>query len=257
MENKVSKGIIKSFFDKLDTHLENDIIVVGGGPSGLVAAQTLASEGYKTALIEKNLAPGGGMWGGAMLFNKIIVQQEAIPILDEYNISYTHYSENLYTCDSIEATAALIYAGTKAGVGFFNGINVEDVIVSDDRVGGIVINWLPVTLNKMHVDPLMITAKVVLDATGHPSEVSRLLDNKNDIRLSTETGSILGERSMSVEKGEKAVVECTRSIYPGLYVSGMAANNVHGKSRMGPIFGGMLLSGKKAAKLIAAEINGS
>ena len=57
MENKVSKGIIKSFFDKLDTHLENDIIVVGGGPSGLVAAQTLASEGYKTALIEKNLAP--------------------------------------------------------------------------------------------------------------------------------------------------------------------------------------------------------
>ncbi len=254
MENSVSKGIVESFFDKLNNHLDNDVIVAGGGPSGLVAAHTLAQKGFKVALFEKNLAPGGGMWGGAMLFNRIIVQKEAITILDEYNISYEYYQNDLYICDSIESTSALIFACTKAGVAFFNGISVEDVIISQNRVGGIVVNWWPVTQNRMHVDPLMITGRATLDGTGHPSEVAKLLANKNDITLNTPSGMILGELSLSVEQGEKAVVESTGSIYPGLYVSGMAANNVFGKSRMGPIFGGMLLSGKKAAALIADEL---
>ena len=34
----------------------------------------------------------------------------------------------------------------------------------------------------------------------------------------------------------------------------MSANNVMGGYRMGPIFGGMLLSGKKAAELIIAKL---
>jgi len=39
-----------------------------------------------------------------------------------------------------------------------------------------------------------------------------------------------------------------------LYVTGMAANAVMGAPRMGPIFGGMLLSGKKVAELIAEKL---
>ena len=38
-------------------------------------------------------------------------------------------------------------------------------------------------------------------------------------------------------------------VCPGLLVAGMAANAVFNAPRMGAIFGGMLLSGKKAAEL--------
>ncbi|GAH69977.1 unnamed protein product, partial [marine sediment metagenome] len=51
---------------------------------------------------------------------------------------------------------------------------------------------------------------------------------------------------MWAEVAEKKIVENTKEVYPGLIVAGMAANAVCGTHRMGPIFGGMLLSGKRA-----------
>jgi thiamine thiazole synthase len=44
------------------------------------------------------------------------------------------------------------------------------------------------------------------------------------------------------------LIKNTREVYPGLIVTGMAANAVFGSPRMGAIFGGMLLSGKHAAE---------
>ena len=60
---------------------------------------------------------------------------------------------------------------------------------------------------------------------------------------------IRGEKSMWAEIGEKAIAENTGQVCPGLLVAGMAANAVFGSPRMGAIFGGMLLSGRKAAEL--------
>ncbi len=57
---------------------------------------------------------------------------------------------------------------------------------------------------------------------------------------------------MWADVGEKTVVEVTQEVYPGLIAAGMAATAVAGGPRMGPIFGGMLLSGEKAA-MIALE----
>ena len=254
MEQQISQGIIESYFRKLTAHLDNDVVIAGGGPSGLVAARSLAQKGYRVALFEKKLAPGGGMWGGAMMFNEIIIQESAVHILDEFGIRYRKHCEGLYTFDSIESTAALIYRAVNAGVKIFNCVAVEDLIVKKDRVAGLVINWSPVSHLHLHIDPLMISSKVTLDSTGHPSELVGYLTNKNGIVLQTGTGSIIGEKSLDVETGEQATVANTGPVYPGLYVSGMSANNVHGKSRMGPIFGGMLLSGLKAAELIAKEL---
>lgn len=255
MEKLVSLGIVESYFEKLKSNLDVDVAIVGGGPSGLVAAYYLAKAGKRVTLYERKLAPGGGMWGGAMMFNDIVVQEDALPILDELGVSYRHYKEGAYLLDSVHATSALIYAATKAGATIFNCYSVEDVVFKNEEVAGLVVNWAPVMREGMHVDPLMVMSKCVLEGTGHDCMVARLVARKNNVKLNTASGQVEGERSLSVEEAERTTVENTKEIYPGLFVSGMAANGVSGSFRMGPIFGGMLLSGKKAAELMIAKID--
>jgi thiamine thiazole synthase len=255
MEQIVSAGIVDSYFNKLKENLSVDVAIVGGGPSGIVAAYYLAKQGFKVALYERKLAPGGGMWGGAMMFNEIVVQKEALHILNEFNIAFKHYEKDYYTLDSVHATSALIYYATTAGAKIFNCTSVEDVVFQNNKVCGIVLNWAPVHREKMHVDPLVIMAKAVIDSTGHDCDIARILERKNNIKLNTESGKVMGERSLSVDEAERTTIENTKEIFPGLYVSGMASNGVSGGFRMGPIFGGMLLSGKKVADLIANNLS--
>ncbi len=254
IETKVSRGIVKTYFEKLEQNLELDVAIVGGGPSGIVAAYYLAKAGLKVAQFDRKLAPGGGMWGGAMMFNQIVIQEEAMDIVRDFEINFKPYQDGLYVMDSVESTSSLLYHAVHAGAVIFNCYSVEDVIFKNDRVSGVVVNWTPVLREGMHVDPLNILAKVVIDGTGHDSEIAATVARKNGIRLATETGAVIGERSLDVTAGEEEVVNGTKEIYPGLYVCGMAASAVSGTPRMGPIFGGMLMSGKKVANDIIAKL---
>ena len=64
----------------------------------------------------------------------------------------------------------------------------------------------------------------------------------------------MGEKSMCAEIGEKTIVENTKEIFPGVFCAGMCANAIYGAPRMGPIFGGMLISGKKVSEMILAKL---
>ena len=251
-ENIISSAIVQSFCTKLDQVLNLDVAIVGAGPSALVAARDIALAGRRVAIFERKLAPGGGTWGGGMLFNEVVVQDSAISILDSFHINHhpVNNTPGYHTLDSVEMASGLIFGAVSAGAKIFNAISVEDIVFKEGKIGGLVINWTPVQRLGMHVDPLTVLSKVVLDGTGHPSEILRMATDKAQIRLNTETGFIMGEKPMWVESGENSTIENTREYFPGLFACGMSANNTAGGYRMGPIFGGMLLSGQKVAQLI-------
>lgn len=250
----ISKSIIESFKEKLLSCLNLDVALVGAGPANMVAGYYLGKAGIKTAIFEAKLAPGGGMWGGGMMFNEIVIQKGALPIVEEMNINYKLKSDGYYVMDSIEATSSIIANCAKAGTTIFNLITVTDVLFREKEnipvVAGLVINWSPVEKLELHVDPVGIESRFVVDGTGHPAEVCHIVKRKLGVRLQTETGDVIGEMPLWAEKGEEFTVANTKEVFPGLYVVGMAANNAFGGPRMGPIFGGMLKSGKKVAEML-------
>lgn len=253
-ETIISRAIIETYLKDLLNHVESDIIIGGGGPSGLCAGYYLAKQGMKTVLFESALKLGGGMPGGGIMFNKIVVQKQGLEILKEFEISYQEYEKGYYVADSLEATACLTDKAVKQGLKIFNLMKIEDVMIREDRVCGVVVNWTSVDIAKLHIDPITFKSKAVIDATGHPCEIVRIVERKNTGRLLTVSGKIEGEKSMWAEVAENMTLKNTREVYPGLYVCGMAANAVFGGPRMGPIFGGMLLSGKKLAELLIKKL---
>lgn len=251
-ESDITKAIVKGFMNDFLEYVESDVIVVGGGPCGITAAMLLAREGVKTLIIEKDVKPGGGMWQGGMLFPKMIVEEPANLFLESFGIKMNKEGE-IYIADSYYVSSKLLSLAFEHGAKMFNSVRVQDVIYRDTGIKGVVINWDQVAhLTANCVDPLSLESKVVIDATGHNAEVVKVVAEK--IGLKEEFKG--REGSMWVEKAEQATIDNTKEIYPNLIVAGMAANGVAGLPRMGPIFGGMFLSGIKAARLALMKING-
>ena len=248
-EIMVTRKIVERYSREFLENLDVDVVIAGAGPASLTAARYLATGGKKVVIFERKLTPGGGMWGGGMTFPVIVVQEESKSLLEEIGVRLEDAGNGYYTADSVEASAKLIASALDAGAKLYNNITVEDVMIRQDRICGVVINSSAVEVARLHVDPLAIRSKYVIDGTGHPAEVVNVVVRKVG-RLNTPTGRIEGEKSMWAEVGEFMTVENTVEVYPNLYVTGMACNAVMGAPRMGPIFGGMLLSGRKVAQLI-------
>ena len=252
-EIRISQLIVEAFAARFGDCLQLDVAVAGAGPSGMQAAMDLAREGLKVAVFERQLHVGGGMWGGGMLLPCIVVEEEAADLLRDIGIRLTPREGGLYTADAVEAVSKTTAAAIDAGATIWVGMAVEDVVIRHEgRVAGVVLNWGAVEAAGMHVDPLALMAHCVIDATGHHAEVTRrLLSKLPGARLCHGAEQVPGEQPMWAEAGEAALVPNTREVYPGLIVAGMAANAVFGSPRMGAIFGGMFLSGRRAAQLAA------
>ncbi|HHV57470.1 MAG TPA: thiazole biosynthesis protein [Firmicutes bacterium] len=244
---KVSRLILRHYLQELEEAVESDIIVTGAGPSGLVCAHTLAEKGYKVTVLDRRIAPGGGIWGGSMSFNKVILQKDVADILNQFGIPYTEDEQALVVSSVAFASKLIFAAASHPNIKLFNLIAVVDLHSTENKITGVVINNSAIEMGGLHVDPMVLTAKAVLDSTGHDAVLVNLYSKRAKLEMTKES-------FMNATKGEEEVVKNTRMVAPGLFVAGMAANNVDGGCRMGPIFGGMLLSGKKAAGLIAEYI---
>ena len=250
IETDISRAIVKEYSRRLLEHLENDVAIVGAGPAGLAAGFYLAKAKIKTTIIEKKLSIGGGIWGGAAGYN--VVTFEDKDILDEIGVT-TKKEGSLYIADAIEFAAALAYKAKKAGAEIFNLVEAEDIILKDEVVKGVVVNNAAGRSLKLHIDPFCISSRYLIDATGHPAELVGILKKRKPHLFSKD----LQEYFMNVETSEAGVVEKTGEIFPGLYVAGMSVCDTFNLPRMGPIFGGMLKSGKRVAELINEKIRSS
>ncbi|MFQ5406037.1 MAG: sulfide-dependent adenosine diphosphate thiazole synthase [Candidatus Micrarchaeia archaeon] len=250
-EKDITRAIVGGFLKDFYDYAESDVIVVGAGPCGATAAMLLAREGVKVLLLEKDIKPGGGMWQGGMLFPKMVVEKPANLFLESFGIKLQE-ENGYFVADSYYVSAKLLAQAFEHGVKMFNSVRVQDVIYRQDGLKGVVVNWQQVAhLTAQCVDPLSLESKIVIDATGHHADVARVVSEKIGL-----PGFVGREGSMWVEKAEEATVENTKEIYPNLIVAGMAANSVSGMPRMGPIFGGMFLSGVKAAQLALQKLKG-
>ena len=253
-EVEISKTILCTYHEKLLDRMASDVIIVGAGPSGLVAAFYLARAGFKVTVLEKRLSPGGGIWGGGMAMSVAVVQDEVISLLDEMGIRSQPRRGNLHAVDAIELAAGLCWNAVHVGATLLNLMAVEDVCVHRDRVTGVVVNRTTVS-GALPVDPIVFSGKAVLDATGHEAVLIECLRKRR--LLPAAAAAHGGEGPMNATAGEDFVVDHAGEAYPGLWIAGMSVSATLGGPRMGPIFGGMLFSGKRVAEAIGPRLAGA
>jgi len=250
-EKDVTRAIVGGFAREFEEYVESDCIIIGAGPSGLMAGRNLARAGKKVLIVERNNYLGGGFWIGGYLMNKVTIRHPAERILDELGIPYQEVSKGLLVADGPHACSKLIASACDAGVKFANMTMFDDVVLREDgRVAGAVINWTPVSALPREitcVDPVAIEAKIVVDATGHDARVVKKLEERGQIKTK-------GFGAMWVERSEDLIIEHTGEVHPGLIVCGMAVSTVYGLPRMGPTFGAMLMSGEVAAGIILEKL---
>jgi thiazole biosynthesis enzyme len=253
-ESAISRAIIQKAAEDWMNITETDVIIAGAGPSGLTAAMYLAKAGLKTVVFERNLSFGGGIGGGGMQFHKVVVQSPADKILREMGCSLETLDDGVYVVDTAAMIAKLATGAIDAGAKVIFGVFVSDLIYRDSplQISGAVIQWTSVKMSGLHVDPLSVKAKAVIDCTGHDAEVLNVASRKiPELHV-----TVPGEGSMWVSRAEQLTVENTKEVCPGLFAAGMAVAALHQTPRMGPIFGGMLLSGAKVAHLVARKVLG-
>src|SRR5579863_4440782 len=252
-EREITRTIAKEHFAAFEQMIESDVLIVGGGPSGLICAKELAGNGIKTLLVEEQNHLGGGFWNGGFLMNKAAIAHPAQEILLKLGDPCKKSGEGMYIVDPPHATARMIAAVYESGARVLNMTTVVDLILRGENqsVDGVVVNWTALEAmghDAAHVDPVALEAKVVVDATGHDAVTLGMLARRKLI------DPIPGNGAMWVEHSEESVIQRTGEVYPNLFVIGLAVAAVFGTPRMGPAFGGMLLSGQKGAELVKAKL---
>ena len=184
-----------------------------------------------------------------MGMNEVVIPDAAALALEGISVRLRACGGGLAVADAVELASGLTLAAMHAGAVVLNLTPAEDLCVHDGRVTGVVVNRTGLE-GALMVDPLCLRAQAVLDATGHEAALVKML-HRRGLGAAQRAPA---EGAMDAEAGEAFVVEHAGEFHPGLWISGMCVAASLGGPRMGPIFGGMLLSGMRAATLIDAAL---
>ncbi|MFH1485614.1 MAG: FAD-dependent oxidoreductase, partial [Chloroflexota bacterium] len=125
-EKDVTRAIVGGFLRQFEQYAESDVIIIGAGPSGLMAGRDLARDGIKVLIVERNNYLGGGFWIGGYLMNKVTVRAPAQEVLNELGVPHDMAVEGLYVADGPHACSKLIAAACDAGAKFANMTMFDD-----------------------------------------------------------------------------------------------------------------------------------
>ena len=227
---------------------ESDVIISGAGSAGLACAWELTrvNRNLKIAIIEQSVSPGGGAWLGGQLFSAMVIRKPADKFLRDIEVPYDDCGDYVVVDHAATLTATLLSKLLLTGrVKLFNATAVEDLVVKNGRVAGVVTNWAMVTRfghdTQSCMDPNVLECKVLVSCCGHDgpfgaSGVKRL----QSLGL---VERIPGMGALDMNTAEDAIVNNTREVVPGMVLAGMEVAELDGSPRMGPTFGAMFLSG--------------
>eukprot|EP00304_Pavlova_gyrans_P016188 CAMPEP_0206034976 /NCGR_PEP_ID=MMETSP1466-20131121/1740_1 /ASSEMBLY_ACC=CAM_ASM_001126 /TAXON_ID=44452 /ORGANISM="Pavlova gyrans, Strain CCMP608" /LENGTH=308 /DNA_ID=CAMNT_0053409305 /DNA_START=64 /DNA_END=990 /DNA_ORIENTATION=- len=251
-ESEVSRAMTTRYMKDMYDFADTDVIITGAGSAGLSCAYELSKyPDIKVAIIEQSVSPGGGAWLGGQLMSAMVVRKPAHLWLDELGVEYEEMDRYVVVKHAALFTSTVMSKVLAApNIKLFNATAVEDLIIKNDRISGVVTNWSLVTQHhdtQSCMDPNVLESKMLVSACGHDGPMGAFgVKRLQQVGLIKE---LPGMRCLDMNTAEDAIVELTQEIAPGMIVTGMEVSEALGAPRMGPTFGAMMMSGRKAAAL--------
>lgn len=221
-ESQVSREMVTRYMNDMLHYAESDVVIVGCGSAGLSCAWELSKDpSLKIAIIEQSVSPGGGCWLGGQLFSAMVVRKPADKFLDELEIPYEEKENYVVVKHAALFTSTILSKLLmRPNVKLFNATAVEDLIVKNGKVAGVVTNWTLVTLNhntQSCMDPNVMEAKVIVSGTGHDGPMGA-----SGVKRLESIGLIEGNKgmlSLDMNAAEDDIVKYTREVVPGMVVT--------------------------------------
>jgi dihydrolipoamide dehydrogenase len=196
-----------------------DVVVIGGGPGGYIAAIRAAQLGFNTACIDEwkndkgGPAPGGTCTNVGCIPSKALLQSS-----EHYEHLNHHFAEHGITADNVRIDVAkmlarkdtvvkqnndgILYLFKKNKVGFFHGRGA--FVGAKDGLYEISVNGTP-TLAAKHV--VVATGSNARALPGTPFDEERILSNDGALRIGASSGAapkklgVIGAGVIGLEMG--------------------------------------------------------